>query len=135
MITNKEIFKIKCLKFSYNLNYIFEYWFQSISTRFLTTFWWIFCLVILFLYFISLRATLFPEKSIENQNNDEQTFESDDRYQNLDADKQLIEFLTNPETSLGIDHDISIQQILEVRKIDWWRYSSVFKIKWFIKSI
>ena len=87
--------------------------FQSISTRFLTTFWWIFCLVILFLYFISLRATLFPATSFENQNNNEQT--TDNGYQSSQDDKELIDFLTNPNTRLGIDHDSAILQTLEVR--------------------
>ena len=87
--------------------------FQSISTRFLTTFWWIFCLVILFLYFISLRATLFPATSFENQNNNEQT--TDNGHQSSQDDKELIDFLTNPNTRLGIDHDSAILKTLEVR--------------------
>ena len=87
--------------------------FQSISTRFLTTFWWIFCLVILFLYFISLRATLFPATSFENQNNNEQT--TDNGHHSSEDDRELIDFLTNPNTRLGIDHDSAILQTLEVR--------------------
>ena len=40
-----------------------------------------------------------------------------DGHQDLRNDKELIDFLTNPNTRLGIERDSAIQQTLEVRKI------------------
>ena len=35
---------------------------QSFSTRFLSAFWWLFCLIIVFIYVISLKSLIFPDQ-------------------------------------------------------------------------
>ena len=102
---------------------------QSVSTRFLTTFWWIFCLVILFLYFISLRATLFPATSFDRQNN-QQTHQSDDRQQNLMHAKRLTDFLNDRNTRLGVIHESAIQHMLEVKNLGKFHIMKSIMIHW-----
>lgn len=40
---------------------------KSLSTRLLTAFWWLFCLVMLFIYIISLRTLIFPSDSSKSE--------------------------------------------------------------------
>ena len=41
---------------------LFIFFLQSFSTRFLSAFWWLFCLVIVFIYVISLKSLIFPHE-------------------------------------------------------------------------
>ena len=42
---------------------ILHFYLQSFSTRFLSAFWWLFCLVIVFIYVISLKSLIFPAEN------------------------------------------------------------------------
>ena len=89
--------------------------FQSISARFLTAFWWMFCLVILLLYFISLKAALLPTSIFGKYNNGiiGQRF-GDAQY--AMGIQDLDDFLNDKNTRLGYVQNGAIENILQVAK-------------------
>ena len=91
--------------------------FQSISSRFLTTFWWMFCIVILFLYFINLKAYLFHDStSLDSENQMTAQLNSVGEESNAIQDKRLEAFLNDKNTRLGYVHDGAIEYTLQVSK-------------------
>ena len=91
--------------------------FQSISSRFLTTFWWIFCIVILFLYFINLKAYLFHDStSLDGENEMTAQLNSVGEESNAIQDNRLEAFLNDKNTRLGYVHDGAIEYTLQVGK-------------------
>ena len=106
------------MKRKYNIKiHVNIFSFQSISSRFLTTFWWIFCIVILFLYFINLKAYLFHDStSLDSENEMTAQLNRFGEESNAIQDKRLEAFLNDKNTRLGYVHDGAIEYTLQVSK-------------------
>ena len=108
----------KAVQHTYNFKiHVNKFLFQSISSRFLTTFWWIFCIVILFLYFINLKAYLFLDStSLDSENEMTVRLNSVGEESNAIQDKRLEAFLNDKNTRLGYVHDGAIEYTLQVSR-------------------
>ena len=109
---------VPLLNHTYNFKiHVNKFLFQSISSRFLTTFWWIFCIVILFLYFINLKAYLFLDStSLDSENEMTARLNSVGKESNAIQNKRLEAFLNDKNTRLGYVRDGAIEYTLQVSK-------------------